>query len=82
MADRTIEEESTTMHDINLIYSQYMVDKILEERREEATNARRVRASTTPVPLMARVMALLRWSRTTAAAAPPVAGVAPKTEVA
>jgi hypothetical protein len=52
------------MHDINLIYSQYIVDTVLEERRDQANDWRRAETMRTRVPLVSRVMALLRWQRT------------------
>lgn len=58
-----IEEEFTAMHDINLIYSQYMVDRVMEERREQARAWRRQEETRSRVPFISRVMALLRWQR-------------------
>ena len=51
------------MHDINHIYSQYLVDRLLEERREQVEAWRRATSATTRTPAIARLKALLRMLR-------------------
>ncbi len=68
------------MHDINLIYSQLMVDKFLEERREQVATWRHTKETRSRVPFISRVMAMLRWQRTNVDASGAKVHVAPTVE--